>query len=104
MVSKNLKPIIVKSRGAAFSNTESLQNTIIHDVIPEPVVSRVSVKVPELGLVVKLRKGHNIKDWLIRYCKNNVVARPRIYRAYDITEEYSKEVLGGEASKSNSYR
>ena len=104
MISKNLKPIVVKSRGAAYSNNESLQNVIRRDVKPEPELSRVPVRVPELGLTVRLRKGHNIKDWLIRYCKNNLVARPRIYRAYDITEEYAEEVLGGEASKANSYR
>lgn len=77
-----------------FSNTEMLKNKAAASVKAEPTFIRYTVRIPELAIAIKLRKGHKLKDWLVRYCETHHIAKDRIYAAYNITEDYANKLLG----------
>lgn len=98
MATKNFKPIEVKPQSEMYANTDALRNTIRSKIKKEPAAIRSTVRVPELALMVKLRKGQNIKDWLVRYCRSHPIVKTRIYNAYGITLDYEEATIGGNIS------
>lgn len=51
-----------------------------------------SVRIPELSMSIKLKPGHTVREFIIRYVANNPLKKKRLYSAYSITEEHEQEV------------
>ena len=45
-----------------------------------------NVSIPELNVVIKLREGHTLEDWIINHCISNPSVKRKLYAAYNIVE------------------
>ena len=46
-----------------------------------------AVRIPELNMSVRLKPGHTVREFIIKYVANNPLKKKRLYDAYNITYE-----------------
>lgn len=45
------------------------------------------VHIPELGVHIKIAYTSSLKDWIIRYCKNEPMMKTMLYANYNIQDD-----------------